>query len=853
MDTSRIYIPGMGNTDCKLMILGEAPGQHETEMGRPFVGPSGRELNDLLKDAGINRDDCWVTNVCKYEVPPSPRGKKIPFGVRAKHIGIDINEQLADLQREINEIKPNCILALGGTALWALSGKTKITDWRGSILHGMGVKFVPTYHPAHLLHQATGGEFKGYWNRYVMIFDFRRAREESLSATYELPSRLLQICQSSYDLALFRDRYKDKKRMSVDIEAGGSCLPYCIGLSFNRNHGMTVPLWNKNGISSIPDRDLAQIWLILAEMLYEKEIIGQNFNYDRDKIRRLGFIIRHLASDTMLKAFAINPELPKRLAFNQSLYTKEPFYKDEGMYEGELRDLFLGCARDACVTLEIDEEMDADLDQLMMRPFYENFLMKLPELYLEIENTGFKVDPIRREQLFRKYIKWDEELRFELYQLVGTEINVNSPKQIYTLLFDNLNLPRRDGTGEDELTSLLNLQSLKDPTHRRIIELILEDRKVRKTISTYLLALPDYDGRMKTTCYPCLETGRSSNGQQEPPIRPSVEVLDENGKKKKKFLGIAFQTMTKHGDIGPDIRSQYVADDGYIFVQADSSQAEARVVFKLANDEQALRDIDEHDYHALTASWFFSGTENDYSKKILGYEHPIRFCGKTLRHSGHLGAGKRRAAISVNTDARKYKIQSLSGRPGEYLQITEAIAEKALAIFHQKQPKIQKVFHASVIESLKNKRRLHAAIPYGVDSPVGPVRIFYERWGDELFRQAFSYIPQRTVSDNTKAAGLRIKAQFKECKIVLEAHDALLFMVREEYLKDFAQIVKREFERPINFTVCSLPRTRLIIPCEIETGYNYHELSKFKIAAPPPKPKTLREEFVVEYGDDLSI
>ncbi len=290
----------------------------------------------------------------------------------------------------------------------------------------------------------------------------------------------------------------------------------------------------------------------------------------------------------------------------------------------------------------------------------------------------------------------------------------------------------------------------------------------------------------------------------------------------------------------------------YIFVQADSSQAEARVVFKLANDEQALKDIDEHDYHALTSSWFFGGTESDYSKRTLGYESPIRFCGKTLRHAGHLGAGKRRAAISVNTDARKYKIPALSGRSGEYFQIDERTAERALIIFHQKQPKIQRVFHAGVIEALKEHRMLRAAIPYGIDSPVGPVRIFYERWGDELFRQAFSYIPQRTVSDNTKAAGLRIKQRFSECRIVMESHDSLLFLVRLEYLKDFSGITKQEFERPINFTVCSLPRTRLIIPCEIETGYNYQELSKFKdvplveIPIELIRPKTLKEEFLVE-------
>lgn len=850
---SKIYVPAMGNTDAKLMILGEGPSYAETASLKPFQGPGGKELNYLLKDSGINRDDCWLSNVSKFEVPPNPRGKKIPFHVRAKQAGVDLQQQLSELQAEINSIKPNCILALGGTALWALTGKNKISDWRGSIQFGMGRKFVGSYNPAHLLHQSTGGEFKGYWNRFVMILDFKRALAQSQFPEVILPHRNLQICQSSEQLANFRDywRAKGKKRLSVDIEAGGHCHPICTGLSFDRSHGMTLPLWNRDGISSIPLADLAQCWIILAEMLLEFDIVGQNFNYDRDKIKRLGFIIRRLASDTMLKAFAINPELPKRLAFNTSIYTREPFYKDEGMYEGNLRDLFIGCSRDACVTLEVDEEMDADLDELGMRPFYENFLMKLPDLYSEIESTGLMIDEVRREELIKKYVAWDERLRFELFELVGVEVNVNAHQKIHTLLFDTLGMPWRNGTGEEELVSLLNLQSFTNQEHRKIVELILEDRRVRRVLSNNLCAIEDYDGRMKTTCFPCLDTGRSSTGMQDPPIRPSVELRDETGKKKKKSLGFPFQIMTKHGDIGSDVRSMFIADPGYIFVQADSSQAETRAVFKLAGDEQALKDIDTHDYHALTATWFFGGREEDYSKRVLGYEGPIRFAGKTLRHAGHLGATKRRAATSVNTDARKYKIPSLSGREGEYLQIDEKTADRALIIFHARQPKIQQVFHAGVVNCLKERRQLRAAIPYGVDSPVGPPRIFYERWGEELFRQAFSYIPQRSISDNTKAAGIRTKIRFPECKIVMESHDALLFLIREEYLGDFAPIVKQEFERPINFSVCSLPRTRLIIPCEIETGYNYQDLSKFKFHIPakelpivPSRPLTITDEFL---------
>ena len=322
-----------------------------------------------------------------------------------------------------------------------------------------------------------------------------------------------------------------------------------------------------------------------------------------------------------------------------------------------------------------------------------------------------------------------------------------------------------------------------------------------------------------------------------------------------KPMGAAFQVFTKHGDIGSDVRGMYIPEEGHIFVQLDSSQAEARVVFNLATDEQALKDIDEHDYHALTASWFFGGSEDDYSKRKLGYESPIRFAGKTLRHAGHLGAGKRRAATELNTQARKYKIP---------ITVTEAQAEHALKIFHAKQPKIQRVFHAEVVECLKRDRKLTAPLPWGIDAERGGVRIFYERWGDDLFREALAYLPQRAVTDNTKAAGIRIKKHFgKEAKIILEAHDALLFSVRAEYIGDFVPVAKKEMERAINFSACSLPRRYLKIPCDVEVGENYRDLTKYRLRGEGElvqvpvtpvivRPLTITEQFTVfEEGGQL--
>lgn len=815
-----IYVPGKGPNNPKIVILGEAPSYEEETALEPFVGPSGRFLDQLLRDAGISRAECWVTNVSKYKVPPQIKGKKVPFHVRAQLVGIDTTKCLEELRVELQQLNPNLVIALGGTALWAMTGKSKMQAHRGSIMLGMGFKVIGTYHPAHILYQE--GEVKGYWNKQIMLFDLKRCKAQSQFKEVKLPTRSLQVCRSSGQLYDFLQRYRNYTKPAIDIEAI-NCIPICVGIAFTRNEGITIPLWNIKGISDIPTADLASIWILLAELLASHDIIGQNFGYDRDKLRRLGLVVRGLASDTMLKAFTINPELPKNLAFNTSIYTEEPYYKDEGMYEGSIDDLLIGCARDSCVTKEIDEVMDGEVDELGLRNYYEQFLLPLHDLYLEIENNGIRFDHEINKNLIKKYIEWDEQIRYNLFKLTGKYINCSSPKQIGDLLFDDWQLPIRKGTGEEDLTALLNSPQVKDPIKKKGIELILEDRKVKNTYNNYLMALPDYDGRMRTSYFICLETGRSSTNNQEPPIRPSVEYIGvgEDGKKvkKKQARGTAFQKITKHGDIGSDVRLAYVPDEGEIFLQADSSQAEARVIFLLAEDYEALELIDKHDYHALTATWFFGGVESDYSKKVLGYESPIRFAGKTLRHACHLGASKRTAAITVNTEARKNKID---------FQISEKKAGQAIDIFHMKQPKIKGVFQAQVIKQLEKNRRLVAPVPYGIDSKVGGTRTFYERWGEDLFRQGFSYIPQRTVSENTKGAALRIRARASWIKILVESHDALLVSIKVERKMEAALILREEFQRPISFTACSLPRGELIIPCDVEEGYNYKDFTKFR-------------------------
>src|SRR3954468_9152460 len=230
------YIPGLGNPSANILFVGEAPSYEEEAAGKPFVGPAGRVFDDCLKNAGIKRDACWVTNVFKKMIMPQAKsGKKIPATIRAQQAGLDVNESITELRTEIDEIRPNVIVALGGTALWALRGTDKILPWRGSILPAWNYKIIPTFHPAAIIHGEEGGL---YWWKYIIEFDFKRALSQSKFREIVPPYRNLQVCRTSAQLQDFYNRAKQRAngkriKLAVDIEAI-RCVPVCISLSFDR-------------------------------------------------------------------------------------------------------------------------------------------------------------------------------------------------------------------------------------------------------------------------------------------------------------------------------------------------------------------------------------------------------------------------------------------------------------------------------------------------------------------------------------------------------------------------------------------------------------------------------------------
>jgi len=131
------------------MLVGEQPGDEEDLAGRPFVGPAGRLLRSLLGGAGLDPDDLYVTNAVKHFFF-EPRGKRrIHKTPLQRHVAACVDW----LEREIAQVKPATIVALGATALAAVHGaRLPVGDARGRELrHASGARIIATYHPSALL------------------------------------------------------------------------------------------------------------------------------------------------------------------------------------------------------------------------------------------------------------------------------------------------------------------------------------------------------------------------------------------------------------------------------------------------------------------------------------------------------------------------------------------------------------------------------------------------------------------------------------------------------------------------------------------------------------------------------
>ena len=323
----------------KIALVGEAWGEHEERERMPFVGPAGWQLNQMLKEAGITRSECFLTNC--FNLRPRPTNKidnlcasrkevrhALPPLSSGKYIRDEFLPELDRLYKELTEVDPNVIVCLGGTASWAILRDGRISKLRGAVSSSpvlAGKKCLPTFHPSYILQG-------GYEARHVTVLDLQKASRESEYPEIRRPRRVIYTEPLLHEMEWFYDTHIcPSNLLSVDIETRGNIIT-CIGFAPARDVAMVVPfedLRKPQGLYwGTLEADVAA-WQWVRKVLNSPIAkVFQNGLYDMHRLwRGYGIPVRNAVHDTMLLHHALQPESPKGLDYLGSVYTDESAWK----------------------------------------------------------------------------------------------------------------------------------------------------------------------------------------------------------------------------------------------------------------------------------------------------------------------------------------------------------------------------------------------------------------------------------------------------------------------------------------------------------------------------------------------
>lgn len=388
--------PTVSNSQYRIAICGEAPGQDEVSRGEPFVGASGRLLRGVLSQMGIQPDACFFGNVCQVR-PPLNDIEQFQWQ------GEEIQHGLAQLTKDLAEFKPWLVLLLGKTALYAASRRVDIGNQRGSLFlcdlmdsPMSGYKCLSTYHPAACLRMYD-------WVP-IFKFDLKRAAEEGRTHFLDLPKRDIRILKTFPDVRQWLDDCAPHV-CGTDIEGYVYDLQ-CLGISPDPYHGGVIPFRGPNGDSFFQNEDEEiEVWQYLARYLTNPHAykVWQNGLYDRFIFQYTYKIpVRGNLHDTMLEWHEWNPELPKGLDMQASILTREPFYKHERKSDSWDTKLIY-CGKDSCITIEAHNKLTPRLNETSRTHYLFNRDLLNPLLYMELRGMAYKTaDAVARRKAVLK-------------------------------------------------------------------------------------------------------------------------------------------------------------------------------------------------------------------------------------------------------------------------------------------------------------------------------------------------------------------------------------------------------------------------------------------------------------------
>lgn len=451
----------------------------------------------------------------------------------------------------------------------------------------------------------------------------------------------------------------------------------------------------------------------------------------------------------------------------QSLMTKDTKQQMNLFEEAEEKDNNTGEIYTHCI-FHLYQKLIEKLKETEQLELFETIEMPLVEVLADMQYTGMFVNKEELKAYGEELQEKLEEMTKKIYELAGTEFNINSPKQLGEVLFDNLKLPVYKKTKSGYSTDVEVLEKLK-PEHP-IIEYLLEYRAVTKLKSTYvdgLIPYIDKKGRIHSYFHQTVTaTGRISSTE------PNM------------------QNIPTRTEMGKNLRKAFQAQGDNILVDADYSQIELRVLAHISSDKTMIEAFNhDEDIHTQVASKVFDVPMGEVTKDLRSKAKAVNF-------------------------GIVYGISDFG--LGEQLSVPKKVAKQYIEQYLEKYKGI-KHFMDSIIETAKKQGYVETLFKRKREIPeLKSTNYMVRQFGS---RVAMNTPIQGTAADIMKLAMIRVyellKKEKMKSKMILQVHDELLIETVPEEKDRVYQILKDCMENVINLKVP--------LKVEISEGKNWCE------------------------------
>ena len=755
-----------GKLDSEIVIIGEAPTEHEAKMKMPLVGGTGNLIWDILKTIDIYRTQCYVTNVIKQQVNVS--GKK--DAVKPVSV-VETEHWEGILDWELDQL-PNVkyILCLGDYALHALTGDKGIRNWRGSVTDikvgklQRTVKVIITNNPSHILRAIDQEPF--------YKFDIAKLRRV-IDGKFKRHTITGTINPSIEEAISYIEKLEEASEpIAFDIEVIANETA-CIGFANNAHEGISINFRDsKTNVYTIKEEKMLRIRIQQFFSNKSNKFIAQNGSFDggwlwyKDRIH-----VPKIWFDTLLAHHTLYPKLPHNLGFLTSQYTDHPYYKDEGKTwreGGNINQFWDYNIKDCCITWAAHDRLHKELVSQKMDTFFFDHVMRLQPHLISMQVNGILVDKTLKTQIAEDLEKDLTKQLDKLYKLIQDEIgdptympNLNSPVQMRTLLFDKLKLVGRGASTNKENRDRMKVHSRTTEKHIEILNGINHYAVEKKFYSTYAMSRSDDDGRFRCEY--------KQFGTQKAPGR-----LSSSGT----LWGSGGNLQNQPQRAYP----MFIADKDYMFSYFDLKQAEAKVVAYLWQVQGLIESFkraetdNSFDLHRGNAAAIFKCEYEEvpaYDRDENG-DITLRFLGKRCVHGLNYRMQPQRLADTCN--------------------IPYSQANEAYSSYHKAFPEIRRAWD-NIIQGVREDKKLY--------SPLGRRMIYLSRITDSELDSVIAFGPQSTIGD-------KVSSVIYEChdhpdwpkdraRMVLNIHDALIALhVQDPHVTETVQgIMKQNAESPI--------------------------------------------------------